>query len=403
MATEKQTKSLHDVKENGNSMIDTYSKMFNVYCLLLNAALESKNINKKLFLSRGGLRLRRLYGKCHPNADKQSLDFYTSRLATIKASTYIAPEITTIDMAKEYYGMSLDSMLKCFLGAEYYQKFTETKKLNELDELESTLVQQSKLLDLFGFNGEPFLRDFVKGQYELLCQYWRESVEIDDEIALIDTGWSGTIVFYLKLMFPNYNINAFFFGKTTYGGPSYDYHMFVHGVMFDTNKVIPGHGFSYLIENRHLIEMICEPQCASTESYIFDGLKVHPNCGVIPEEVIIGSQDDIYNKILLKMKPEQGSLALNYFRDLRRATLYPSKKDVEFLSGSSRSADFGKEIQVQILLKSSSNPISKIKNIRSSLWRNGQVVREFGRLGRLYLYLNYQVFPYVPWLRRFTK
>lgn len=383
-------------------MINLYVKLFDSYCTLLNATLKSKGVTKKLFLARGGLRLRKLFEKKFPLEKNSNFDFYTSRLAVIKAATYIAPDITALDIAKEYNNLTMSEMLGCFLGGDDYNEYIKTITDEEYLAL-SEKVSIERINAIFGFQGSSFLRSIVENQYHLIQKYWKDTVAIEDEVALVDTGWSGTIVFYLKLLFPVYSIDAYFFGKSTYGLKAFEYHKNVHGIMFDTSKPIANQGYSYLIENRHLIEMICELNHPSTEGYCEKEGKVEPLCGFALQDCILGTEDEIFHKIYERYEVDALPLNDGYLRALRQSILWPTKSDVSFLSNVSRSADFGKDIKVNMLHDMSWYPSQKIRNIRNALWFQGQVVQEFGSFGRILLYLNYQVFPFIPWLRNFAK
>ncbi|RQW61713.1 hypothetical protein [Vibrio viridaestus] len=375
-------------------MIEQYAYLFKIYNSFLYATLKSKNIDNILFLARGGIRLRAVFSKTHSDylLSVKSNVCYTSRLAAIKACSYVAPDITSYDLAKEYYGMSLYSMLQCFLGSHSFGEYKACTSTDKLERLHNTQVCYSSVNDLLSIeDGDLFLREYVFNQYNLFFSYWKQLVDKKDKIALVDTGWSGSIVFYLKVLFPNYNINAFFVGKSTYGGPEFNFHKFVHGIMFDSYQENISQGFSYIIENRHIIEMLCEPEHPSTETYIkVEGL-ITPECGFIDDSNVLGDISSIFYQVYNKIDDIDDELSTLYLGKLRKQILWPSKNELFNYLSISRSADFGKDLKVNMILDKEINLKGKYINIKRSLWKQGQIVQEFGMLGRFYLRFKYNL------------
>ncbi len=72
--------------------------------------------------------------------------------------------------------------------------------------------------------------------------------------------------------------------------------------------------------------------------------------------------------------------ALNASKRIEWRMIYPTKKDTIAFSVQTRSADFGKDLDVPVFRpkeKGLWNFREKIRNVNESLWPNGQICREF--------------------------
>ena len=298
-----------------------------------------------------------------------------------------------LDSVSLVFNYNLYDMLCCFLGDEKFKEYLAIINEKKIEKLTSNNANYKNILELFDFNGDIYLRNYVKSQYSYIQKYWKSYISPSDNVGLIDTGWSGTIVFYFKLLFPSYNIQAFFIGKSTYNKAPSEFHKDVHGIMFDTAEFVIGQGFSYLIENRHIIESIFEPKHPSTESYILIDDIVQPNCGLINSSDILGDENSLFFYIYKNINDIK---EISYLPGLKYKILCPSKSDLDFYLSIERSADFGKNINVSLLSAPSvfyAFP-QKIRSVKSALWLQGQVVSEFGFLGRLFLFFKYYLKPF---------
>lgn len=360
-----------------------------------------------LFMSRGGFRLRHYYNLFltanHLSPPCPQNDLYVSRMGVFKAGVSKKIDWVIDQLVSEYAWYDSQAALKMLLPEKIYRPWWEERAEEEKKRL--TATRFTKELFLHYVEGEggcgTRIRDYFADQHEMLRRHLGQVANHCHQLLLIDTGWSGSIIGGLLEIYPEFAMTAHYFGRYNYGGQEKPWFPQVIGVELEGHNFSPRAPISAIFLHRHLIEGICEVNWHSVEGYLQNPTtnQVLPDRGVMPEELRPPAADNplalgIANYIAarrLAANPHQIQLLANQAAQaLARIICYPSPALVTEATVTTRSADFGKEIDVPVL----SRPlpffslIKKRRQIRHSLWPQGQIALEFPYFHRLVQYLH---------------
>lgn len=371
----------------------TLGPVFRFFCHRLRLIERYKKGVPLLFLSRGGLRLHHFYGTyLEANALEPlspARDFYISRMAAFRAllaqqSCYAADEI-----AREYGYQPVGGVMRCFLPDTVFnrwQKAFEKRGDDPEQPVSAGFLLRSQLGDCA--HGAVF-REHTIEQRALLAELFAQLRDGDDEAILVDTGWSGSIVKALQDLFPEIAITAAYFGRFNYGKPQPPWFHSITGLVLQHENFSPTAPQSALVFHRHLIESVCEPPWPSVEYYRRHGDEVIPASGIMPEGLKIPSEgEDVARAIGDYLGHECAATPAQLVRDyhsaihqLSRILKYPTRQQALAFGMPPRSADFGRALNVPVLLARTEGG-SAAYRLKHSLWRQGQAALEFGLLRR---------------------
>lgn len=366
-----------------------YRFLFKLY---LSQASYNKDDTSLLFLARGGIRIRFFYEQFLKKNNLESpldySDFYVSRMAIIKANMLSNYEAVYRDFLKEYSWFSISEGIRAFFGDHVYDYWSDIDvSLNPEQRLD-----QDTLNRLIWDNTESadYLRRILQKQQKWYLEYLNEKVKKNKHVVLVDTGWSGSILNYMQCLDKKREYTAQYFGRYNYGLGELPWFNKIIGVELEGNDFDRKRPVTALFTNRHLIEGLCEIRWPSVTGYKkVEGGLVEPNDGFadeysvkpLPEEpqaygvmqYILDAKDGL-NIEKIHISGEQAS------KLLCRRLMYPTKKDIYYFSFNTRSADFGKDLDVDMLIKPTQSIFKfseKLKHIKNSLWPLGQIVLEF--------------------------
>jgi hypothetical protein len=365
------------------------------YKLYLSKRCHPANDSKFLFLSRGGVRLRALYESfLNVNGLGSPVpyeDFYVSRMSLIKASLHHAYEEVVGDFLKEYAWFNADQTFRAFLQPDQYRQWQKCEHDYDLNE-----VLDRELIDRIvwgGSHASVYLRSILEEQHATYQQYLQQVLGARKHVLLVDTGWSGSILKFMQCLDPERDYTALYFGRYNYGKPDPIWFNRVVGVEVQHpgfDRKIP---ITSIFLNRHLIEGLCEIRWPSVTGYqVHTGGKVESYEGVPPESQVKPDGTEPHALGVFQYI-EQADVGMNYeainnkaddaARLLKKRLMYPSRSDLPLLSVPTRSADFGKDIDVPFLAE----PIrplyrlrAKLRQSKNALWQPGQLALEFGWL-----------------------
>lgn len=345
-----------------------------------------------LFLSRGGIRMRYFYELfLQRNGLKSAIpysDFYVSRMAVIKANMIANYELVYQDFLNEYYGYTIGDAVHTFFGNDVYVRWDKMHAPQD----KGTLLNQDTLnLLLWGdTESADYLRRVLYEQNELYLKYLREIAGEKKNIVIVDTGWSGSILTYMDNLDPEREYTALYFGRYNYGKDEPGWFNKIVGVEAEDRDFNLNKPETALFLNRHLIEGLSEIRWPSVDGYQMGADdSVEPLIGFAPQEMVIPLVDeaqaygvmkyifDAGDRLDIHKIHESGDRAA---RLLCRRLMYPGRDDLAFFSVATRSADFGKELDVPMFLPPIRNIFNfkkKLNNIKISLWPSGQVTVEF--------------------------
>lgn len=380
------------------------------YQLYLHQLAYEEDNSVALFLSRGGFRLRHYYNQflaannipppCPQN------DLYVSRMGVYKAGVSKRIDWIINDLVKEYAWYDSLSAMKLILSTNIYETWYNTLTAEKINSLKQNRFSKKFFLECIepsSQNNNIILR-FFEEQHVLLKSHIEHVSHNRDHLLLIDTGWSGSIVGALKAVFPEFDMTAHFFGRYNYGGTGKPWYPHLIGVEVEGYDFLPKIPVTSIFLHRHLIEGICEVEWASVEGYIHNSTtnESEPSHGFMPEDRRAASETKnplaagisrYITRNKMKDNPHMIQEKANKAAEkLARIICYPSSKITHEATVETRSADFGKEIDVPVLLKP--RPFFQLKRkfrqIRESLWPQGQIALEFPYAHRLiqFLYLR---------------
>lgn len=365
------------------------------YKLFLGQRCQPWDKTQLLFLSRGGIRIRAFYETFLSTNQLTSIipydDFYVSRMALIKANLRWSYYMVKWDLLTEYSHFSINDAIQAFLQPEQYEEWLRQGPGCDIHaEINSVLLD-----DVFQGSsaGANYLRELLEEEHRCYVEYLKEKVGDRTNVILVDTGWSGSILKYMRNLDPERDYLALFFGRYNYTKPDPEWFNRVIGVEAQNSDFDSRIPITSIFINRHLIEGLCEIRWPSVTGYLIgSNRKVEPYEGVAPESRIFPDQNEPHAEgVLQYLQGGQGGMnyeiinqkANNAAKKLCRKLMYPSSRDVPRFSVPARSADFGKNLNVTFF----SEPVkpfyrikAKLLASRDSLWPQGQITLEFGWL-----------------------
>lgn len=368
-----------------------------------------------LFLSRGGIRLRYFYQQfLEVNSIEAPLpidDYYISRMASMKANFLQRPEEIAAELVKEFNYWSVHDAMGALLPWHVFEPWW-----NALDEVHQEryrikVIAKDVLTNLIADSqpGHEYLREYFDAQKQLARRHLDEIRQGKNEIILVDTGWSGSILAMIQGGFTDISFMGHFFGRYAYGEEWKPWFSHLIGIGVEDKVFRWSKPHTSLFQHRHLIEGMCEPVWPSVEWYVIDDDgQVTSQAGPIPPERVAPSDEEPFAQGVVDYI-RYNSTGLNAYsihskahkasRRLRRLVCFPRISETSLMTVETRSADFGKNLDVPVLIETGNKTKLKdrIANIRTSLWPEAQIAREFP-FSRLPIQLMYLFVP-----NRFNK
>ncbi len=372
-----------------------------------------------LFVSRGGIRLRHFYEEFLAASGRTAPlpmdDYYISRMAALKANMARQPHDVVGEIAKEFMYWTVHDAMGALLPWSVFEPWW-----NDLDEelqkqYREERIGSERLLSLISADhpGQSVLQGYFAEQAELARRHLDQVRAGHRNVVLVDTGWSGSILFAIQKAFPDIEFMGHFFGRYAYGEQWKPWFWQLIGVEVEDRAFRWHRPHTSLFQHRHLIEGMCEPAWPSVEMYRLDESgRVVSQAGPIPPERIRPSPEEPFAAGVvdyLRANGAQGTYAIHRnahaaARRLRRLICFPAAAETSLLTVKTRSADFGKNLDVPVLLETDRRTRlrDRIANVRRSLWPEAQIALEFRWL-RLPLQLafllsNKRLMRFAAWL-----
>lgn len=359
-----------------------------LYLMRLDAHLRygTRSGGKPLFVSRAGVRIRRLYheylsarGQAVPGGDDV---LWISRCLVAKAVWSRLPDAALALIALQFPTHSLRDVCAAML-----QSVGRASVALGCDDAE----MRQPASGLRGFLGSRHpVAQAVAGHFReqgvLLEQHLRSIAGSARRIILVDSGWAGTSQGLLAKAFGQWEWSGMYFGKIPGDSSDPDTLARATGLMFDSSGFDPQRPATAFTVYRHLIEGLFEPRGPSVEH-----LEAHASLGVwapgsvpLAGEMPTPTEDPLYCAILAYIReqvPRQALTQIDHggasvMRELARVLVYPRRDEALALGGLRSSADFGKPEVVPVLC-SPGDPEHSEQRIRRALWRQGQIALEY--------------------------
>lgn len=386
---------------------DLLGPLFYRFCykLYLSQRCQPQESTHLLFLSRGGVRLRAFY---EAFLERNKLahavpysDYYVSRMALIKANLRWSYDLVKEDFLAEYACFTVDAAMKAFLQPRQYQQWRRQESNINPQATLSPATLDSVIQGTSASAG--YLRAVLEQEHRDYTQYLNETVGDRKNLLLVDTGWSGSILKYMRNLDGQRSYTALFFGRYNYTKLDPPWFNQVVGLEVQHSGFDRRFPETAIFLNRHLIEGACEIRWPSATGYRAGAdQRVATHQGAAPESRILPNDTEPHAEGILRyLRAAPGGMnyeiiereANRAAKRLCRKLMYPARTDLPMLSVPARSADFGKDLDVPFF----SDPVKpfyrlrdKVRACKNSLWPTGQMAIEFGGLRLLAQFLYHQ-------------
>ncbi len=341
-----------------------------------------------LFVSRAGIRIRRLYetylrlSACRTPAGAE--DFWVSRLLLSKGSYGRNPTASIEAIARELGRYQLPESVACIFAAEILHggmaKPEAWAHLPSLSLHEFAASEDKEAKRLSGY---------LLDQSTLFEEYLAGVMAGADRAVLIDSGWQGTAQGLLSKHFGEYAWHGLYFGRMAFGTPiPPGLQANMVGLVFEADGYDPTRLETGLTLHRHLIENLFEPNAPSIERLARGAGGVHaPESPLVLADPADPEQDAHYFAVQQYLEQNCGAIGqaevLKRYRaalvELSRVLRQPSAEEARALIGKQRSADYGRTTKVPILREpvDRNRRDSPEQRIKEALWTQGQIALEY--------------------------
>jgi hypothetical protein len=365
----------------GKSVLGPIVTEFCVLIWLYASQVETQDRARLLFCARGGIGIREAFERV---LERLGLplsiareNIMISRLVAARAALLARSGSALEELGREFRGRLLEDVANA-LGSRTYQLSPEWQRPFSADRFVALL---------FGESGREVLAD-IEQQNALFVRHFTKICGDATRIVLCDTGLYGSTQRLLSQAFPNTRIETVNFARANYKGHGEEHFPKVVGLLVEQNCYSAFNVHSCVLRYWHLIESLFEPKIPSVCTFADDGKdgQVTANCG----EITHGSIDPGRGNSLLSgalsyidgLSKGDGTVALRnaevaWFR-LKRAITRPTPADLRCLEVGDRSMDFGRSDVIGVQPVAPAAPwLSKLTSIRTQLWREGAITRDF--------------------------
>lgn len=345
-----------------------------------------------LFCARAGVRIKELY-KIYIEGRGRSIPdnmrtLWVSRLALCKGLYSSEPNRVAKIIEVEYQAQSIRTIIQGLLrhAPEILQRCDLTSKDLDADahNFGGWLTSKSSTARLIGDYLEQSSRAFNSNLDSILSG--------SSKAVLIDSGWQGTGQSLLHHGRPDVDWYGLYIGRIL--TPSHDHTITdrVIGLLFQAESFDPKKPETAVTLHRHLFETLLEPNAPSIEEVIGGP------CDNVAKAQIAANKaaevDQEQDRIFLMVR--------EYLRDhtnlepaeilsrhqaampkLARILANPSRQEALSIFAKDRSADFGKDLHVPVLISDGDaknlppHYANRDNRIQHSLWPQGQIALEF--------------------------
>ncbi|MEO0379332.1 MAG: glycosyltransferase [Pseudomonadota bacterium] len=340
---------------------------------------------KFLLCARAGVRIGQLYklfltGRGGAQSVSRPELFWISRLAVCKGIMRRSPSLACDVITAEYAGQTLFDIAAGLLQHRPDARRTLTPELANIKaDAFPTWIKGSH-------PNAQLLRHYLNETSTAFEDYLSDLVGDHSRIALIDSGWKATTQRLLSQSYPEADWIGLYLGVTP---PPKDAHLVTSdaiGIMFEASEFDPKQPETAIIHYRHLIETLFEPNAPSIEE---------PLAGLFQAQ----TQKTVALNLRDPADPQSDTLYLavtRYIADnaaatlpdilaahadalptLCRVILQPTRAEALALQGKNRSADFGKKLNVPVLIDPKQSPLTRDQRVSRTLWTAGQIALEF--------------------------
>ncbi|MEM7567183.1 MAG: glycosyltransferase, partial [Pseudomonadota bacterium] len=340
-----------------------------------------------LHCARAGVRIDRLYRTFlegwggGPVSPPGSL-FWVSRVLAAKGLMRRSPDRAAAVIAREYRHEPISDLLAGLLRHH-------PDRLSDLD-----LAREEHKAHGIVFPGwlhgptpeAAALRDYLDACSDAFEAYLDGLLEGRRRVVLIDSGWQGTMQGLLAGAYPERDWHGLYFGRIL--SPEADEALADRavGLLFQAEAYDPARPETAFVLHRHLIESLLEPNGPSVEEVPYGPFEdVAAPLIAANRTDALGPQDALYAHVwrYLSNNAHLGAAEVvarhqEAMPELARRLVAPTRSEAWALAGKDRSADFGKSLDVPVLIEPD-DPRFQGSDARltHALWAGGQVALEY--------------------------
>lgn len=333
-----------------------------------------------LFCARGGIGIREAFERVLRALglplDLMRDNILISRLVAARSAVVVRSPAVLDELGREFQGRTFADVARALGGQSY-----------ELPDVWRQTFDPKKFFAVLDTHAGQEVFEDVRRQNDLFARHLEEISAGAERIVLCDTGLYGSTQRLLAAGFPHRQFETIQFARCNYKGLSEDHFPKVAGLIVEQNLYDPLKPETVILRYWQIIESLFEPALPSVRffSETVDGAVV-ANCG----DVRFGALDPSAENPLLCGALQYIDHVLSGAQVLReadrawlrlkRAIINPSKIDIVALGVGARSVDFGRSDMVHVLNRPQSADLAaKLMSVRSQLWREGAIARDFPR------------------------
>lgn len=339
-----------------------------------------------LYCTRAGLRIQELYRVYLEGLGRSIQDnhqiLWASRIAVCKGTFVRQRDRSSAVIAKEYWNDPLRELTRGVL--------------RNCPEVMDRLSLKGRDLDAHGFNFSGWiqstneaalaLRDYLERSGVAFDRMMSELTQGRTRVVMIDSGWQGTMQSLLTHAYSELEFFGLYIGRILSDSHDESIADRVIGLLFQEETYQPERPETAIILHRHLFESLLEPNAGSVEEIIGGpaARTAERQIQAIIDDRPSQDQDSLYLSVLDYLRSNAGlkpaAIAARHqaaVGELGRMLARPSRAEALALAGKDRSADFGKDLKVPVLLPCDINDSNSDVRIQKSLWPQGQIALEF--------------------------
>ncbi len=333
-----------------------------------------------LFCARGGLGIReafeRLLDRLRLPLDTPRANLLISRLVAARAAIAKRSPAALEELSREFRGSSFADVARALSGRDrdLPASWSEPFKQGELYERCETPAGQQVI-------------DDIDAQNALFLRHLKQVSAGSGRLVLCDTGLYGSTQRLLADGFPELSIETIQLARSNYKGHSEEHFPRVVGLLVEQDFYDPFKVETTVLRYWQLVESLFEPALPSVRHFREDAAgDVVANSGCVRRESIdVAASNALLRDVLAYIDriPDGATLlddAERAWPRLKQAITRPSLTDLQALDVGQRSVDFGRSGVVAAISGSSGNALARLSAVRSHLWREGAIAREFPHL-----------------------
>ena len=349
--------------------------------IFLNAVEEPED-TCILFCARGGLRLRLLFERFLKRAGLESPvvigDVMVSRLIAARMAILDPATAVSSEIGREFYGGTMQTVAHAL-----------AQQTHDLEECWQAPFDASTFDRLLGADlpGSRWLTQAIEEQNALFLSHLRHRSGGRRRIILCDTGLYGSTLRWLERGLPHIKWSCVLLARSNYKGFPTEHFARTRGLSIEQNGYIPSIPRTAVFRFWHLIESVLEPRLQSVKSFRMVAGSEEPRSNLEIEkwedrlypdddgDELFAGVLDYFDQIRGDAIPKIYKDAARAWRRLRRIIVWPKPADVELLTTGDRSCDFGSSAAIPALSAHGARRLRSI--LRSSIWREGEIVQTF--------------------------